>query len=183
MQHTGTKTLETDRLLLRQFRIDDAEYMFKNWASDSKVTEFLTWPPHENVEVTKNVLENWINKYSDLSFYNWVIEFKDIGEIVGNISVIKLDDRIEAAEIGYCMGSQWWGQAIMPEALGAVITYLLDDVGINRVAACHDSNNPKSGRVMVKAGMKLEGVLRESAINRHGRYDKVQYSILKSDRL
>lgn len=181
MQHKGTITLETDRLILRQFRNDDAEYMFKNWASDSKVTEFLTWQPHENVEVTKELLNNWIHRYSDLSFYNWVIERKDMGEIIGNISVIKLEEKIEAAEIGYCMGSRWWGQGIMPEALNAVITYLFDEVGMNRIAACHDSNNPKSGRVMVKAGMKLEGILREAAKNRHGRYDKVYYSILKSD--
>lgn len=182
MQNQGTKTIETDRLLLRRFRYDDAEYMFRNWASDSEVAEFLTWPPHESVEVTKILLDNWIARYADLSYYNWVIELKDTKEVIGNISVIKLEERIEAAEIGYCMGKLWWGQAIMPEALKAVIAFLFDEVGLNRIAACHDSNNPKSGKVMVKAGMKFEGVLRAAAINRHGIYDKVWYSILKNER-
>lgn len=181
MQNKGTKTLETDRLVLRQFRYNDAEYMFKNWASDPKVTEFLTWPPHTNIEVTKTVLNNWIERYSDPSVYNWVIELKNTKEIIGNISVIKLDEKIEAADIGYCMGTIWWGQAIMPEALKAIITFLFDEVNLNRIAACHDSNNPKSGKVMIKAGMKLEGVLRASAINRHGVYDRVWYSILKNE--
>lgn len=182
MQNTGTILLETDRLILRRFRIEDAELMFKNWASDPEVTEFLTWEPHADSGATKAVLDIWINKYPDPSFYNWVIELKETQEIIGNISVIKLDEKVEAAEIGYCMGKNWWGQAIMPEALSAVIRYLFDKVGINRIAACHDSNNAKSGRVMMKAGMQYEGTMRAAAKNRHGVYDKVWYSILKSDR-
>jgi len=181
MENKGTLTLETNRLILRQFRIDDAEKMFKNWASDPEVTKFLTWPPHVDVNLTRSLLSDWINRYSDLSYYNWVIELKEINEIIGNISVVKLNERTEAADIGYCMGKNWWGRAIMPEALSAVIKYLIEEVGLNRVAACHDSNNPKSGRVMDKAGMKLEGVLREAGINNQGICDKVWHSVLKKE--
>ena len=181
MQHKGTKTIETNRLILRQFRPEDAEYMYKNWASDPEVTAYLTWPAHPNVELTKLLLADWINHYSEPSYYNWVIELKEIGEVIGNISVVELNERIEEADIGYCMGTAWWGNAIMPEALSAVITYLFEEVGVNRVSACHDNNNPKSGRVMAKAGMKLEGVLRAAAINNQGICDKVCYSILKNE--
>lgn len=182
MQNRGTKTLETERLILRQFRQKDAGKMFQNWASDPQVTEFLTWSPHESIDVTKALLCDWTARYQDPAYYNWVMELKDGGEIIGNISVVKLDEKIEAAEIGYCMGKAWWGQAFMPEALKAVTVYLFDEVGLNRVAAYHDSNNPKSGRVMAKAGMKLEGTLRASARNRYGLYDKVYYSILRDER-
>ena len=161
MQNKGTGTLETDRLILRRFRLEDAEQMFKNWASDGRVTEFLTWPSHGDVEVTKAVVGSWVKNYSDMAYYNWVIELKSAKEIIGNISVIKLDEKIEAAEIGYCMGTNWWGQSIMPEALKEVIAYLFDEVGLNRVEASHDSNNPKSGRVM-----DIEGDGVESAWNR-----------------
>lgn len=181
MENKGTQTLETNRLVLRRFRIDDADDMFKNWASDAEVTKFLTWPPHVDVYLTKTLLDDWIDKYSDPAYYNWVIELKEINEIIGNISVVKLNEETEAADIGYCMGKAWWGRSIMPEALGAVIKYLFDEVGLNRVAACHDSNNPKSGRVMDKAGMKLEGVLRAAGINNQGVCDKVWHSILKSE--
>ena len=181
MENKGTRTLETDRLILRQFRIDDAENMFKNWASDPEVTRFLTWPPHVDVNLTRSLLDDWIGRYLDPAYYNWVIELKEIHEIIGNISVVKLDERTESADIGYCMGKAWWGKGIMPEALGAVIRYLFDGVGLNRVAACHDSNNPKSGRVMIKAGMKLEGVLRAAGINNQGICDEVWHSILKEE--
>lgn len=181
MQNQGTKILETERLVLRRFCLSDAEPMFENWASDSKVTEFLTWQPHKNVKETKTLLEDWIARYSNPSFYNWVIEWKETNEIIGNISVVKLEEKIESADIGYCMGTAWWGRAIMPEALRAVIAYLLKEVGLNRVAANHDSNNPKSGRVMEKAGMKLDGVLRGVSRNRYGISDKVWYSVLKEE--
>lgn len=181
MQNKGTKTIETDRLILRQFRLEDAEYMFKNWASDPEVSKFLTWPPHKDVELTRTLLETWIEKYEDKAYYNWVIELKEINEVIGNISVVKLDEKIEAAEIGYCMGKTWWGREIMPEALKAVIEYLINEVELNRVAACHDSNNAKSGRVMQKAGMKHEGVLRSVAINNQGICDNVWYSVLKEE--
>ena len=69
----------------------------------------------------------------------------------------------------------------MPEALRAVIAYLFEEAGLNRVAACHDVNNPKSGRVMQKAGMTREGVLRAAGRNNQGICDEVWYSILKSE--
>lgn len=51
MEHKGTKIIETERLILRPFREEDAEPMFRNWTSDPEVSKFLTWPAHESVEV------------------------------------------------------------------------------------------------------------------------------------
>ena len=70
----------------------------------------------------------------------------------------------------------------MPEALKAVTDYLFDVVGINRLMATHDVNNPKSGRVMQKAGMKYEGTLRQAGQNIQGICDASVYSIIRSDR-
>lgn len=181
MQHKGTKTLETDRLILRKFRVDDAEQMYRNWASDPEVAKFMTWPPHPDVDCTKSLIAEWISNYADASNYNWVIEWKKTGDVIGNISVPRLEEAVEGAEVGYCLSRAWWGQGIMPEALRAVITYLIEEVGMNRVAATHDRNNAKSGRVMEKAGMKYEGTLRAADRNNQGIGDKVYYAILKDD--
>ena len=70
----------------------------------------------------------------------------------------------------------------MPEALMAVADYLFDVVGIKRLMATHDVNNPKSGRVMQKAGMKYEGTLRQAGYNMQGISDASVYSIIRSDR-
>lgn len=63
MNHKGTIQLETERLILRRFTIDDAPAMYKNWASDPEVTKFMTWPTHKDVGVSKWVLDSWIPSY------------------------------------------------------------------------------------------------------------------------
>jgi [ribosomal protein S5]-alanine N-acetyltransferase len=183
MKPQGTKRLETDRLILRRFVIEDAEDMYQNWTSDPEVTKYLTWPTHSSLDVTKAVLEDWLPKYEDDNYYNWAIEYKETGKVIGSISVVKLNDIVDSADIGYCMSRALWGNGIMPEALTAVINFLFDEVGLNRIAAYHDANNPKSGRVMDKAGMKLEGVWRQAGKNNQGICDEVWHSIIRSDRL
>ncbi len=181
MEHKGTQILETDRLILRRFTLEDAECMFKNWASDPEVTKFLTWPAHVNVDVTRFVLGGWVERYAKQDSYNWAIVLKETQEPIGSISVVKLNENTEAADIGYCMGKAWWGKGIMPEALGEVIAFLFDEVGLHRIAACHDVNNPKSGRVMEKAGMKQEGIWRAAGKNNQGICDEVWHSILRDE--
>ena len=64
MIHCGTQSIETKRLLLRRFSVDDAEAMYSNWASDPEVTKYLTWPAHSSADVSKAVLEAWVSSYS-----------------------------------------------------------------------------------------------------------------------
>ena len=81
MNKPGTQQLETHRLILRRFRAEDAEDMFRNWASDPEVTRYLTWPAHGSVEITRMVLADWISRYDDGSFFNWAIVLKETGEV------------------------------------------------------------------------------------------------------
>lgn len=181
LTHKGTQTIETSRLILRRAIREDAEPMFRNWASDPEVTKFLTWPAHSNIAVSDMVIGSWIQEYEKDSYYQWMIELKEIGQPIGSISVVRQNDRVEEAEIGYCIGSQWWHRGIVSEALAAVIEYLFTEVGMNRVAARHDPNNPHSGGVMRKCGMKYEGTHRACDRNNQGICDAAQYSILRSE--
>ena len=61
MNKTGTQRLETQRLILRRFEIEDADDMYNNWASDPEVTRYLTWPVHSSVEVTRSLLTEWFH--------------------------------------------------------------------------------------------------------------------------
>lgn len=107
MNHLGTKTLETTRLILRRFTMNDAQDMFHNWASDDDVTKYLMWPSHKDLEVSKAYIQSLIDAYAEKSTYNWGIELKDIGQVIGAISVVRCDDAIECVHIGYCIGKQW----------------------------------------------------------------------------
>ncbi|MBR5257548.1 MAG: GNAT family N-acetyltransferase, partial [Clostridia bacterium] len=183
MDHRGTQRLETERLILRRFALDDASAMFRNWASDGEVTRFLTWPTHKSVETTQWVLDSWIPHYEENNYYHWAITLRENGdEPVGDIAAVKVDDDTLCAEIGYCLGRKWWHKGIMPEALKAVEDFLFDSVGFERVEARHDIMNPNSGRVMLKCGMKYEGTLRASHRNNRGLCDVNCYSLLKSER-
>ena len=181
MKKTGTRRIETHRLILRPFRTEDAEDMFENWASDPEVTRFLTWPAHSSVEVTRGLLTAWIPQYEDGGFFNWAIELKETGSVIGSIAVVKLEEAIGSAEIGYCLGRKFWGRGIMPEALRAVMEELFDAAEVLRITAGHDVNNPRSGRVMEKAGMKKEAVLRGSGINNQGICDMALYAAFRED--
>ena len=100
---------------------------------------------------------------------------------IGVIAGINYRRRVAEAEIGYCIGRNWWHRGIMSEALAAVIKYLFEEVGMNRVAARHDSNNPHSGGVMKKCGMRYEGTSRQSDRNNQGICDESIYAILKKE--
>ena len=178
MKNLGTKTIETKRLILRQFRLSDAEGMYKNWAGDDEVTKFLTWPTHASIEVSRMVIETWVKGYADDRNYLWGIELKSTGEIVGSISVVALKENIEAVEIGYCIGRNYWNQGITSEAFAALIQFFFKEVGVNRIETRHDTLNPNSGKVMLKCGLKYEGTRIKADRNNTGICDVAMYGIL-----
>ena len=180
LTHKGTQTIVTERLILRRFCLEDARAMYDNWASDDEVTKYLSWPTHTNIEITQWVMNDWVSSYEKEDFYLWAIEFE--GQPIGSVSVVGKDDDTLKAHIGYCIGKAWWHKGIMSEALKAVMEYLFDHVGMNRVEACYDPNDPNSGRVMAKCGMKYEGTHRQSGRNNQGICDEAFYALIKSER-
>lgn len=183
MKNCGTQRIETDRLILRRYKIEDADAMYKNWASDSEVTKFLTWQPHSSVDVSRSIIEDWLKEYSDEKYYQWAIVLKDNGnEPIGGISVVHMNEDISMVHIGYCLGRAWWRRGIMSEALKAVTDFMFDTVEVNRVESRHDPRNPNSGKVMQKCGMKYEGTLRSADRNNQGICDACYYALLRSER-
>ena len=181
MEHKGTKRIETKRLLLRAFQPGDAEPMYRNWASDPEVTKFLTWPTHKSVEVSQAVVDSWVKESAGAKYYQWAIVPKELGEPIGSISAVKVNEETDSATIGYCIGRAWWGQGIVVEALRALIAFFFDEVEANCVNACHDPRNPNSGKVMRKSGMTYEGTWRAGGVNNQGICDEVWYSVLRKE--
>lgn len=181
MNHTGTRRIETERLILRHFQEEDAPSVFHNWASDPEVTRYLTWPAHSEIKVTETVLQDWINSYDQPDFYQWAIVLKDLNEPIGSISVAEADEAVNMIEIGYCIGQPWWHQGIMTEALSAVINFFFNQENASRIQTKHDVNNPHSGDVMKKCRMKFEGILRQSGKNNSGICDLAIYGLLRKD--
>ena len=181
MKHLGTKTLETQRLFLRPFRAEDAKAMYDNWASSPEVTKFLSWPAYQSIDDAHAILKIWLEEYGHPEFYQWAIVLKELGEPIGSISVVNQDSRVDMAEIGYCIGKPWWGRGLMPEALEAVKKFLFAEVGMQRIEAGHDPENPASGAVIRKCGFVYEGTFRRRIRSNRGITDVAWYSLLKDE--
>lgn len=182
MKHKGTKTIETKQLILRPFKAADAQVMFDNWASDDEVTKYLTWTTHTDVSVTQMVVDDWMSHYNEKDYYQYAITVKENGdEPVGGISVVQINDLIKNMEVGYCIGKKWWNKGIVTEAFNALIKFFFEEVGAEKVSARHDVDNPASGRVMQKCGLKFEGVIRRELLVKEKPRDLAHYSILKDE--
>ncbi len=182
LNHQGTIQLETNRLILRRFVEEDAENMFNNWASKPEVTRYMTWFPHKNIDETKQIIHIWLNEYSEINRYQWAIVLKSTNEPIGSIGVVRQREDSLVAEMGYCIGNDYWHQGYTSEALQCIMKFLFDTIGFNRISALHDIRNPHSGDVMKKCGMKFEGTHREAGITKEG--DFLTYSVygaLKSE--
>lgn len=163
--HLGTKTLESNRLILKPFDINQYELIYKNWASDSNVTKYLTWDIHPNKEFTHNLISQWNGLYSNKNYYHWSINLKEgdipIGAIIARMETE--DSRI--ANMGYVIGSRWWHQGYMTEALTTVIKFLFEKVGMDIIEAVHHVDNINSGKVMQKSGMKYKSMCKTTCHN------------------
>jgi len=175
--------INTKRLLLRHITLSDAEDAFYGWANDERVTRYLTWKPHKDVESLKKIIHIWLEDYKNGFNFRWCIVLKQTGKTIGMIDVVQDAPKTKTAGLGYCIGYDYWGKGIVAEALIAVRDYLFDEAGYNRVEAAHHINNLASGKVMQKAGMQYEGAKRQSDIDNEGNpCDMVCYAMLKSDK-
>ena len=157
MNYKGTIQLESERLLLRRFKIEDAEDMYNNWASDDEVTKYLIWRTHKNVEESRIILTEWTSQYCYKDFYQWAIVLKENNFLLGSIGSVDSNDNIDCIRIGYCISRKYWHQGITSEALKAVIDFAFSKVGFRYLIGRHDVNNPHSGLVMLKCKMIKTG--------------------------
>ena len=171
------KILETNRLILRQMTVNDADEVFENWTNSEFVAKYLTWAPHSSIQVTKEYL-----KFEEVSREEgWGIVLKETNHLIGNIAVIEDKQKSNTKTIGYVLGEAFWNQGYMSEALTEVIDFLFKATQVNRIEAEHDVENPGSGKVMKNSGMTFEGVLRQAGWNNQGIVDVAVYSILRSE--
>ena len=180
LTHKGTVTLKNERLTLRRLAVEDAQEMYDNWATEEKVARYVAWSVHKSVEETKELLANWVPGYEKPDYYHWVIEFD--GDLIGTIGLHTVSDKSWRAEMGYCIGSRWWGRGLVAEAAREVVRFAFDEVGLNKIGAYYDMENPGSGKVMHKVGMVREGYLVKHSRRKDGSWgDSVYCSVLNQN--
>jgi len=147
--------IETERLMLRPWKLDDATALYK-YASDSRVSELALWPPHTSVEMSREVIE----KIFMPNPYTLAIILKETGEPIGCIGLVPVgDEHHETAsserEVGYWIGHSFWNMGLTSEALKALIDYCHESIGLQSLLITTDKQNIASQRVAEKCGFRF----------------------------
>ena len=175
-----TKNLETERLILRKFKISDAVDMYDSYCKKDIVTKYLRWLPHVSVEETIKYLKDVVLvRYEQKYSYCWAIELKEIGKVIGCIDIVDQNLSLKQCTIGWVLSDDYWGCGIMTEASKKIIDFMFEE-GFVRIQSHHQIENIASGKVMQKIGMTYEGRLKKYDIDRYGQLvDCEIYSIIK----
>ena len=171
------ESIQTPRLLLRRYRLTDADDAFA-YARDPEWGRFLPPVPrpyerrHADEFVAGQVLANWEKEPA------WALEHE--GRVVGGVS-LRLARRNGRAELGYSMARWLWGRGLTTEAVSAVIDEAFRCLPIRKIAARAVAANVGSIRVMEKAGMQYEGRLRQHWVVHGQTFDSVHYGLLREE--
>lgn len=183
MRLNRTKYLETDRLSLRQVSQNDVDSIHSEILSNKERLYYLDWNYSADINATRVFIENVIKNYQKEYFFFWLIEEKLTRDFIGCIMVCNSDIKRRLAEIEYVVSEKAQGHGYTTEALKRVFRFLLQEVGYYRIEGVCNIENEASARVMEKAGMVLEGILRGRALNLNeagNPGDLKMYSILSS---
>lgn len=184
IQYMGTVAIETNRLLLRKVRKDEAQTIFNHWLSDDRVMDNLIKGAHESVSETIRRVNEVVDSYESIEFCYWGIELKTTGQLIGSIDLFNFDSMTENCEVGYTIGYQWWNCGYGTEALQAIIDFGFRSMNVHKISAAHNLDNPASGIIMKKNGMVQEGVVRHMIRNAKNQYkDCAIYGLLQEEYL
>ncbi len=150
-------TFDTPRLHMRPPVIEDAKGLFAAYTHDPEVTRHLTWRPHQSVEDTRGFVRGCIASCEKGSVLSWIIVRRQDEQLLGMVTM-----RISMfkADLGYVLARPFWGQGYMTEAVRTLVDWAIAQPEIFRVWATCDVENIASARVLEKAGMQREGMLR-----------------------
>ena len=173
--------ITTERLLLSQpVENDLQDFLIQINSSEEYSKNLFNIPFPFAVENAKIWLDHCNLGIESGSSLRFAIREKEVGKLIGIIG-LHIDEEHQKAELGYWLGKDFWGKGYLAEGLKAVIKYSFTELNLNKIAATHFLFNPNSGKVMQKAGMKLEGLQRQEYLQNGKFLDVNRYSILKED--
>jgi RimJ/RimL family protein N-acetyltransferase len=181
MPNNKSLVLETERLILREFREEDRRDV-QEYRSDPAVVKYLPFEPATEEE-TKTLITKIIGfqKAQPRMVYNFALIDKKDDKVIGSCSLELSIDGDKQGEIGYVLNRNNWNQGLMTECARKVISFGFGQLGMHRIFGGCDPANTASYRVMEKLGMQKEGHLREHEFRKGAWRDILLYSILEHE--
>ncbi len=150
--------IETERLLIQRFRVEDAEEIFYCYASKPEATKYVSWPTHESIADTRQYLGFTQAAWNKGTDYSYAIRLKSSQGMIGSVGVVNESGK---CNFGYILGPSHWGRGLATEAAGAVLEQLMQQQNVYRLWTLCDEENLASVRVIQKLGLKEEARLRQ----------------------
>ncbi|MBW2971082.1 GNAT family N-acetyltransferase [Candidatus Woesearchaeota archaeon] len=169
------------RINLRRLRRSDANFIYEH-AKDKEISKYTQVPHPYTIEHAKKFINETQKKMRERTDYSFGIELKETKEIIGMMSLMKVDWANMNAEVGYWLGKSYWRKGYTYEALKMLIDFGFDDLKIHRLWARVIQPNISSAGLLRKAGFKQEGV-QSKAIYRENKYwDMLMFGLVKNGR-
>ena len=165
--------LETERLILRQFSIDDAPFIFELLNEPSYIRNIGDRGVRTVEDARAYIMRVPITSYEQNRFGLYLVILKETGESIGMCGLIKRD-ALEDVDIGYAFLPRFWSKGYAVEAALAVKEYARDVIGLKRLVAITDPENQASIRVLEKIGLRFEKMVRLSE-------DDIELKLLAAD--
>ena len=172
-------TIETDRLLIREFTLDDFDAVHK-YATNPNVIKFMTWGPNTETE-TKQFLQSKLQSQVVKPRASYDLAITVDGIPIGGGGLTLHDQKSGEAELGYCLDEPYWGKGLGTEFAVAMVRYGFEELDLHRIIAKCDPESHGSYRIMEKIGMTKEGHLRENQRIRGKYRDTLIYGILRGE--
>ncbi|MGH2707955.1 MAG: GNAT family N-acetyltransferase [Actinomycetota bacterium] len=169
-----------ERLVLRRMNMGDAGDVFE-YARDPEVARFTVWDAHRSIDDSRAFLTSVIRGYARREVAAWGVVHRAEGRLIGTCGYNGWSRVHCRAELGYAFGRRFWNQGLATEAVGALIAFGFNRLDFNRIEGFCVRENLPSARVMEKAGMIYEGLLRQSCFAKGAYRDLKMYSILRED--
>ena len=151
----NTPILETERLILRPFKEDDAINVFECWESDPDVAKYMFWTSHNDIAKTKEWIDFELGQIEKDDWYRYAIVQKENKELMGT-AILYYDEEVDCWEIGYNLGKKYWNKGYVTEAMKKVIAFAQEELHISEIVGRYAKENPASGNVMRKLGFQYE---------------------------
>lgn len=161
MRYASFHSIETERLVLRDIRIEDIQEYYERLYGDGDVCRYLLFDPHQDIGESYESIQEILRQYEEGNFYRWGITRKEEDTLIGIIGLVRINEETETCSFAYLLGCDYWNQGYGTEALKEVFRFAFEELEISRIVADHMAENPASGAVMRKAGMTHIGTEKE----------------------
>lgn len=176
----GIDSIATDRLLIREFKASDWRSVHV-YASDPETVRYMDWGPNTESD-TKAFVKRAIGaqRSRPRTHYDLAVTLRTTGKLVGACAILVNPARKEG-DVGYCLNRSYWGRGYGTEAARGMLSLGFTRLALHRITGRCDPRNIASNKVLTKAGMSLEGRMREDFLVRGRWTDTMVYGILERE--